>query len=112
VSHLSTLSVCLSFFLSFSIGFDSCPRLTSLWDSPYRMLGQLEPTVGQVHLNSGARVALVNQHHADQIDLNKTPLDYLRSQFKGAQRHPFFDPFLKPNPSITHSAHPEWLLNR
>jgi ATP-binding cassette subfamily F protein 3 len=47
------------------------------------MLGQLNPTAGHVQLNSGARVALVNQHHADQIDLDQTPLDYLRSQFRG-----------------------------
>ena len=30
-----------------------------------------------------ARIALVNQHHGDQIDLDMTALDYLCSQHKG-----------------------------
>ena len=47
------------------------------------MLGELEPTAGVVHRNAGARVALVNQHHGDQIDLDMTALDYLCSQHKG-----------------------------
>ena len=47
------------------------------------MLGELDPTAGVVHRNSGARVALVNQHHGDQIDLDMTALDYLCSQHKG-----------------------------
>jgi ATP-binding cassette subfamily F protein 3 len=38
------------------------------------MLGQLEPTSGEVYNNPNARHALVNQHHADQLDLSKTPL--------------------------------------
>ena len=44
--------------------------------------GDLEPTSGEVKLNPGARVALVNQHHADQIDLDQTPLQYMESLFK------------------------------
>jgi ATP-binding cassette subfamily F protein 3 len=47
------------------------------------MLGELEPTSGIVHRNNGARIALVNQHHGDQIDLDQTALDYLCSQHKG-----------------------------
>ena len=47
------------------------------------MLGELEPTAGVVHRNQGARIALVNQHHGDQIDLDMTALDYLCSQHKG-----------------------------
>lgn len=31
------------------------------------MLGSLTPTKGEVKLHSGLRVALVNQHHADQV---------------------------------------------
>ena len=47
------------------------------------MLGELEPTSGVVHRNSGARIALVNQHHGDQINLDQTALDYLCAQHKG-----------------------------
>lgn len=32
--------------------------------------------------NPGARIALVNQHHGDQIDLDMTALDYLAAQYK------------------------------
>lgn len=45
--------------------------------------GQLEASEGQVLLNPHARFALVNQHHADQIDLTMTPLQFLRSKFPG-----------------------------
>ena len=47
------------------------------------MMGMLEPTEGEVRIASGTRVALVNQHHADQIDLNQTPLYYIRQLHKG-----------------------------
>ena len=36
------------------------------------MLGSLTPTKGEVKLHSGLRVALVNQHHADQVHLADT----------------------------------------
>ena len=36
-----------------------------------------------VFVANGARVALVNQHHADQLDLTKTPLAWMASQFPG-----------------------------
>jgi ATP-binding cassette subfamily F protein 3 len=45
------------------------------------MLGQLEPTKGHIFLSGKCRVALVNQHHADQIDLDKTPLEYMMNMF-------------------------------
>eukprot|EP00656_Telonema_subtile_P015239 TRINITY_DN17957_c0_g1_i3.p1 TRINITY_DN17957_c0_g1~~TRINITY_DN17957_c0_g1_i3.p1 ORF type:complete len:644 (-),score=181.63 TRINITY_DN17957_c0_g1_i3:20-1951(-) len=47
------------------------------------MLGHLHPTKGEVKLAPGLRVALVNQHHADQIDMEMTPLEYLLDQFPG-----------------------------
>lgn len=47
------------------------------------MLGSLTPTKGEVKLHSGLRVALVNQHHADQIDMEKTPLEYMLDKFPG-----------------------------
>ena len=30
-----------------------------------------------------ARIALVNQHHADQIDMDETPLEFMANQFPG-----------------------------
>merc|ERR1712166_1073430 len=47
------------------------------------MLGQLQPTKGAVNINRGARIALVNQHHADQLDLSMTPLQFLLNKFPG-----------------------------
>ncbi|CAK0857941.1 unnamed protein product [Prorocentrum cordatum] len=47
------------------------------------MLGGLQPTRGRVRINRGAKLALVNQHHADQIDLTMTPLEYVQSQLAG-----------------------------
>ena len=37
----------------------------------------------QVERDSGARIAVVNQHHADQLDLTLTPLAFLKSKFPG-----------------------------
>ncbi len=45
------------------------------------MLGELLPTAGEVLVKGSARVALVNQHHADQIDLDLTPLEYMAKTF-------------------------------
>jgi ATP-binding cassette subfamily F protein 3 len=36
-----------------------------------------------VTLNRGARVALVNQHHADQLAYDKTPLAFMLARFPG-----------------------------
>lgn len=47
------------------------------------MLGELEATKGSIFRDRGARVALVNQHHADQLDLTVTPLDFLLNKFPG-----------------------------
>ncbi|KAJ1453912.1 P-loop containing nucleoside triphosphate hydrolase protein [Pelagophyceae sp. CCMP2097] len=46
------------------------------------MLGELTPTSGTVRINAQCRVALVNQHHADQLDLTKSPLEYMLHKFK------------------------------
>jgi ATPase subunit of ABC transporter with duplicated ATPase domains len=54
------------------------------------MLGQLEPTSGEVFNNPNARHALVNQHHGDQLDLSKSPLQVLtvtRSTHDTRARH-------------------------
>lgn len=47
------------------------------------MLGDLEPTKGAISRNRGARVCLVNQHHAEQLDLTKTPLGFMLDKFPG-----------------------------
>ena len=47
------------------------------------MLGQLTATKGDVRLSPNARVALVNQHHADQIDLSLTPLEFMKKLYPG-----------------------------
>jgi ATP-binding cassette subfamily F protein 3 len=47
------------------------------------MLGELEPTTGEIKRNPFARTALVNQHHADQIDLELTPLQFMKDKFPG-----------------------------
>jgi ATP-binding cassette subfamily F protein 3 len=43
-------------------------------------MDMLEPTTGVVERDHGARVALVNQHHADQINLDLTPLHWMHTQ--------------------------------
>lgn len=53
---------------------------TTLMKLVQRMLKASE---GEVFVANGARVALVNQHHADQLDLTKTPLAWMASQFPG-----------------------------
>lgn len=47
------------------------------------LTGELEPTSGSVERDSGARIALVNQHHAEQLDLSLTPLAFLKKEFPG-----------------------------
>ena len=37
------------------------------------MTGALEPTEGEIRRNGQCRIAIVNQHHADQIDLQVFP---------------------------------------
>ena len=46
-------------------------------------MGELQPCEGNVRRSPHARYALVNQHHADQIDLSLTPLEFLASKFPG-----------------------------
>lgn len=47
------------------------------------IMGVLEPTEGQVKRSTHARFAMVNQHHADQIDLSLTPLQFLAKENPG-----------------------------
>jgi ATP-binding cassette subfamily F protein 3 len=43
----------------------------------------LEPSEGEIRRNAQCRIAIVNQHHADQIDLQMTPHEFMRSKFPG-----------------------------
>ena len=47
------------------------------------IIGELRPTEGEIVHASGCRIALVNQHHADQIDLTMSPLQFLMDKFPG-----------------------------
>jgi len=47
------------------------------------MTGALEPTEGEIKRNPQVRIAIVNQHHADQLDLQMTPLEFMRHKFPG-----------------------------
>jgi ATP-binding cassette subfamily F protein 3 len=47
------------------------------------IMGMLEPTRGEVKRSPHARFAMVDQHHADQIDLTLTPLQFLREKYPG-----------------------------
>jgi len=47
------------------------------------LLGELQATEGEVVLNRNAKFAMVNQHHADQIDLTMTPLEFMRGACPG-----------------------------
>jgi ATPase subunit of ABC transporter with duplicated ATPase domains len=40
-------------------------------------------TYVQVRLNPHCRVAMVNQHHADQLDLSLSPLAFMKRKFPG-----------------------------
>ena len=47
------------------------------------MLGELTPLEGEIRRSNQVRFALVNQHHADQIDFTLTPLQYMLQQYPG-----------------------------
>lgn len=47
------------------------------------IMGDLQPSEGEIKRNPHARFALVNQHHADQIDLSLTPLEFLQKLYPG-----------------------------
>jgi len=47
------------------------------------LMGRLEPTSGEATRDPGARIAIVDQHHAAQIDLESTPLAFMLARFPG-----------------------------
>lgn len=42
---------------------------------------EVEPTEGQVSHKSGLRIGRYHQHSADQLDFDKSPIDYLRGRY-------------------------------
>jgi ATP-binding cassette subfamily F protein 3 len=77
-------------FTGAELGIDSKSRVVLLGENGLGkttlvklMLGTLEPSSGEVHRAGQARVGLVNQHHADQLDLTLTPLQFLMDKFPG-----------------------------
>jgi len=47
------------------------------------IMGELKACEGEVRRSPHARYAIVNQHHADQIDLTMTPLQFLAKEYPG-----------------------------
>lgn len=45
------------------------------------MLGWLTPTVGEVQKNGHLRIGQYNQHSEDQLDLTKSPYEFLRDLY-------------------------------
>jgi hypothetical protein len=39
-------------------------------------------------MSRGVRVALLNQHHAEQLDLDQSGLDFLISQYRAQHQQP------------------------
>ncbi|KAL3902548.1 MAG: hypothetical protein SGPRY_012022 [Prymnesium sp.] len=77
-------------FRDVEMGIDSKSRVVLLGENGNGkttlvklILGELSPTVGEITHASGVRIALVNQHHADQIDLTLSPLQFLMDKFPG-----------------------------
>lgn len=50
------------------------------------MLHKLTPVQGSVSHRSGLKVAQFHQHSADQLDLDVSPIEYLRSRFPGRHK--------------------------
>ena len=47
------------------------------------IMGDLQPCEGEIKRSAHARFAIVNQHHADQIDLAMTPLEFMAKKYPG-----------------------------
>jgi ATPase subunit of ABC transporter with duplicated ATPase domains len=43
----------------------------------------LKPLGGEIRRNPQVRIALVNQHHADQLPLDRSPLEFMVAKFPG-----------------------------
>eukprot|EP00931_Biecheleriopsis_adriatica_P010615 TRINITY_DN11168_c0_g1_i1.p1 TRINITY_DN11168_c0_g1~~TRINITY_DN11168_c0_g1_i1.p1 ORF type:complete len:834 (-),score=137.17 TRINITY_DN11168_c0_g1_i1:56-2557(-) len=47
------------------------------------LLGRLQPTRGEVVINRHVRFAVLDQHHADQIDLARSPFEFVKDKVPG-----------------------------
>jgi ATP-binding cassette subfamily F protein 2 len=45
------------------------------------MMGILQPMGGRIQRHSGLKIGHYSQHSADQLDLDKSPLDFLKDKF-------------------------------
>jgi len=45
--------------------------------------GKLEVNIGEVKRASGVRIEVVNQHHADQLSYDMSPLSFMLQKFPG-----------------------------
>jgi len=77
-------------FRGAELGVDSKSRIVLLGENGNGkttlvklLLGELEPTEGDIFRAGGVRISLVNQHHADQIDLTLSPLQFMLDKFPG-----------------------------
>ena len=53
------------------------------------MIGELQPSEGTISRHSHLKIAYYNQHSEDQLDLEKTPLDYIMEIYKDGVIPPF-----------------------
>ena len=81
---------CASLFEGVDFGVTSDSRIVLLGENGNGkttlvklMIGDLTPTKGEVRRSSRMRYALVNQHHADQIPLDRSPLQFMLLKFPG-----------------------------
>ena len=64
------------------------------------MMGDLQPTEGAISRHSHLKIAYYNQHSEDQLDLEKTPLDYIMEVYKDGVIPPFQTHGEKKNPEL------------
>jgi len=77
VLHLC--DTCTSFLLLSSVHCTPFQKTTLV----KLIMGDVQPSDGEIKRNPHARFALVNQHHADQIELALTPLQFLQKLYPG-----------------------------
>ena len=98
-------------FKGAELGVDSKSRIVLLGENGNGkttlvklLLGDLEATEGEIFRAGGARIALVNQHHADQVSKQGNSTQPKRKQCTSS--HSLTLPFPPPAPPLTHSPLP------
>jgi ATP-binding cassette, subfamily F, member 2 len=64
------------------------------------MMGDLQPCEGSISRHSHLKIAYYNQHSEDQLDLEKTPLEYIMEVYKDGVIPPFQTTGEKKNPEL------------